>query len=437
MSASKWKPYTINKQLKLGSVEEIPSNWDLVKIKHVVNNLVSGGTPDSGNDDFWSDDDTGIPWVSISDMSTVDFVDTTVKRITNLGLEAKRLPILRKGTIIYSIYASIGKVSVLDIDATVNQAILGLNGLVETDTDFLVYWLKHLEESISLYSSSNTQLNLNANIVGNLPVLRPPLMEQKVISKFLNKKTLDISNSINYFETQLDLLKEKRSALITQAVTKGLNPNVSMKDSGIDWIGEIPEHWNTRKVKHLFQLMNEPSIASHGMELLSVYTAIGVRPRKSLEQKGNKATSTDGYWLVQKEDLVVNKLLAWMGAIGRSEYDGVTSPAYDILRPLGNTVTEYYHFLFRCGICLPEFKKRSRGIMEMRLRLYFEELGSIEVPCPPPEEQQEIADYIRNLDDTQIDLETGINKQIEKLGEYRTALISAAVTGKIDVRGQA
>ncbi len=187
MSASKWKPYPINKPLKLGSVEEIPSNWDLVKIKHVVNNLVSGGTPDSGNDDFWSDDDTGIPWVSISDMSTVDFVDTTVKRITNLGLEAKRLPILRKGTIIYSIYASIGKVSVLDIDATVNQAILGLNGLVETDTDFLVYWLKHLEESISLYSSSNTQLNLNADIVGNLPVLRPPLMEQKVISKFLNK----------------------------------------------------------------------------------------------------------------------------------------------------------------------------------------------------------------------------------------------------------
>ena len=99
-----------------------------------------------------------------------------------------------------------------------------------------------------------------------------------------------------------------------------------------------------------------------------MYTAIGVRPRKSLEQRGNKATSTDGYWIVQKEDLIVNKLLAWMGAIGRSEYDGVTSPAYDILRPLSNTVTEYYHFLFRCGICLPEFKKRSRGIMEIFLK---------------------------------------------------------------------
>jgi type I restriction enzyme S subunit len=255
------------------------------------------------------------------------------------------------------------------------------------------------------------------------------------IARFLESGTDAIDELIHALQNMLVKLEEKRSSLLIKAVTKGLNLDVSMKDSGSDWIGEIPEHWNTRKVKHLFQLMNEPSIASHGMELLSVYTAIGVRPRKSLEQKGNKATSTDGYWLVQKEDLVVNKLLAWMGAIGRSEYDGVTSPAYDILRPLKDTVTEYFHFLFRCGICQPEFKKRSRGIMEMRLRLYFEELGSIEVPCPPPKEQQDIADYIRNLDDTQIDLETKLNKQIEMLTEYRTALISAAVTGKIDVRG--
>ena len=83
-----------------------------------------------------------------------------------------------------------------------------------------------------------------------------------------------------------------------------------MPESGLDWIGRMPKHWETKKVKHLFHLTNEPSGTSHGMELLSIYTAIGVRPRKSLEQKGNKATSTDGYWLVKKEDLIVNKLLA-------------------------------------------------------------------------------------------------------------------------------
>jgi type I restriction enzyme S subunit len=96
-----------------------------------------------------------------------------------------------------------------------------------------------------------------------------------------------------------------------------------------------------------------------------------VRPRKDLEPKGNKATTSDGYWIVRKGDLIVNKLLAWMGAIGISDYDGVTSPAYDILRKRVPMEARYYDFLFRCGVCLTEFRRRSRGIMDMRLRLYF------------------------------------------------------------------
>ncbi len=150
-----------------------------------------------------------------------------------------------------------------------------------------------------------------------------------------------------------------------------------------------------KAMKRLFRLVVEPAPEDNDHELLSLYTEIGVRPRKSLEAKGNKATTTDGYWMVKKGDIIVNKLLAWMGAIGISDYEGVTSPAYDILRQKIQLEPRYYDFLLRCGICFTEFRRYSRGIMDMRLRLYFDELGQLLMPYPPVEEQREIVAYLQ------------------------------------------
>jgi type I restriction enzyme, S subunit len=159
-----------------------------------------------------------------------------------------------------------------------------------------------------------------------------------------------------------------------------------------------------------------------------------VRPRKDLEQKGNKASTTDNYWIVRREDLIANKLLAWMGAIGVSHYDGVTSPAYDILMPVVDLASDYYHHLFRTKLYLQQFKQRSRGIMEMRLRLYFDQLGQIPVPVPPADEQQAIVDYYNNATK---DTDRTIDKtcrEIVLFREFRSRLIADVVTGKLDVR---
>lgn len=389
----------------------VPNNWKVVPFKFCYSNSNAGEVIDKS---YWHDGNELLYTCQKTPMKSSFSEFPARKRTTS-----NDLLLTRNGTpyvhlpIENSIYSNV--VQRVELNQEINR-------------DFGAYMLGSAAKQLRGFGDIIESFNMKT--WNETIFLLPPINEQRKIVNFIHEKKILIDTEISNLEKTILLLGEKRSALLTQAVIKGLNLDAPMKDSGIDWIGEFPEHWGTKKVKHLFQLTNEPSIASHGMELLSIYTAIGVRPRKSLEQKGNKASSTDGYWLVKKEDLIVNKLLAWMGAIGRSEYDGVTSPAYDILRPLPNTVSEYYHFLFRCGICLPEFKKRSRGIMEMRLRLYFEELGSIEVPCPPPKEQQEIADYIRGLDDMQIDLESAVNRQIEILKEYRTALISAAVTGK-------
>lgn len=202
----------------------------------------------------------------------------------------------------------------------------------------------------------------------------------------------------------------------------------SYKPSGVEWLGNVPEHWNTKPTKYCFKLITDKAIENNSEVLLSVYTDIGVKPRSELEERGNKASTTDGYWIVKKGDIIVNKLLAWMGAIGLSNYSGVTSPAYDILRIKHNYIPEYYNYLFRNGDMFTEFKRYSRGLMDMRLRLYFSEFGNIKLPVPSIEEQEKIVAFL-NTETARID--TLIAKQeklIELLEEQRKSIISHAVT---------
>lgn len=204
------------------------------------------------------------------------------------------------------------------------------------------------------------------------------------------------------------------------------------KDSGVEWLGDIPAHWKVIRVKNVFRLVIEPSEKNNDHELLSIYTDIGVKPRKELEEKGNKASTTDGYWLVKKGDFIVNKLLAWMGAIGLSEYEGVTSPAYDILRQTKPIDGYFYHYLFRTKRCTSELKKHSRGIMEMRLRLYFDKFGVVEIPYPPKEEQTTIAVFL-DRKNAQIDQAVAVKEQqIALLKERKQILIQNAVTRGLD-----
>lgn len=202
----------------------------------------------------------------------------------------------------------------------------------------------------------------------------------------------------------------------------------SYKDSGVDWLGEIPSDWELLKVKNIFRLVMKFAPKNNDCELLSVYTDIGVKPRKELEERGNRATTTDGYLIVEKGDIVVNKLLAWMGAIGLSDYDGVTSPAYDVLKPKMPIEGIFYHLLFRSPQCTSELKRHSRGIMDMRLRLYFDKFGDVVVPYPNIEVQKKIVSFLAEKT-AQIDQAIALKQQqIEKLNEYKQIVIQNAVT---------
>ena len=193
-----------------------------------------------------------------------------------------------------------------------------------------------------------------------------------------------------------------------------------MKQSGIDWIGEIPDDWKTRQIRYLFSLRDERNYKPLSeVNLISVYTDKGVLQHSDIEQTtGNKAQNADGYKHVYKNDLVVNIILCWMGALGISDFDGVTSPAYDVYAPkdLNTILPKYYHYLFRTpqfnGKCYTE----GRGIMQMRWRTYSSEFKSIKVPLPPKATQQRIAEY---LDSKCAQIDSIIEESKKSIEEYK------------------
>lgn len=211
-----------------------------------------------------------------------------------------------------------------------------------------------------------------------------------------------------------------------------LRPFPSYQRTELKWLEYLPDSWDVLRAKQMFRLRIEKAPDNNHMELLSIYTHIGVKPRKDLEQRGNKASTTNGYWIVKKGDIISNKLLAWMGAVGVSHYEGVTSPAYDILRPIQACNTDYYHYLFRTPKYLQQFMIRSRGIMEMRLRLYFDQFGQIPVPVPPADEQNLIVLFL-NWKSAKINkFIRNKRRLIELLKEQKQNIINQAVTRGLD-----
>ena len=263
----------------------------------------------------------------------------------------------------------------------------------------------------------------------------PSEEEQHRIADFLDRVCAEIDAVIASTKATIEEYKALKQAIITEAVTKGVRGDRLMKDSGIDWIGDIPSEWEITRVKNLFDYRNERNFKPlEDVNLISLYTDLGVVQHSDLEETtGNKASKADGYKLVYEDDIVVNIILCWMGAIGRSAYDGVTSPAYDVYSPKQNTHAKFYHYLFRTQGFSGECYKVGRGIMMMRWRTYADQFRAIKVVLPTNEEQREIVEY---LDKKCAEIDTLIAKKttlLEELEQYKKSVIYEYVTGKKEV----
>ena len=265
----------------------------------------------------------------------------------------------------------------------------------------------------------------------------PSLSEQRAIAAFLDRETARINALVAKQGRLIALLQEKCAALISHTVTKGLDPNVPMKDSGIPSIGLIPVHWETQRNKHVFEERDERSVAGEE-ELLSVSHITGVTPRSEKEVYMFMAESMEGYKLCHPGDLVINTMWAWMGALGVTEYEGIVSPSYHVYRlrkeHASEYVPKYLDLLYRTPVYVCEITRHSKGVWTSRLRLYPDSFFDIQTVTPPRTEQIQIVTHVSRQIQRMDELVDKSRQFIGLLQEYRTALISAAATGKIDVR---
>ena len=397
---------------------DVPEEWAVSCLKHSVNEIYSGGTPDTGNPEYWAvDEQDSIPWVAISDMTRASSVERTEKQITRAGVASKRLRVLPKGTLLYSMYASLGKVAVLAKPATINQAILGIIPDSKKHTqDFLRYWLIQIERHLSLFSSSNTQDNLNAGKVRILPLLVPNIEEQKQITDFLDRETAKIDELVLEQQRLVELLKEKISSLVLSSV-------------------DSP---NTRHMR----LGEAASIISRPVlqQKEESYTRLGLFNRgrglfhKDASEMDDMGES-DFFW-IEEGDLIISGQFAWEGAVamaGKADTGCVVSHRYPVLRGVpGIALTEYLFGLLCTNHGDFILNENSRGAAGRNRPLNIRYLMKETIPVPSMHIQEAVASAIHS----RAALLQEISNTINLLQERRAALISAAVTGQIDVRQQ-
>ncbi len=312
--------------------------------------------------------------------------------------------------------------------------------LVVCDTDenkrYIMYYLRSMAYN-NVFTALSTGIRVRScdlrwNKLAELPYILPSFIEQDKIVSAIESSTSKVDVLIANVQAQIEKLKAYKQSLITEVVTKGLDPNAPMKDSGVEWIGTIPTAWNTVRVKQLLKERKERS--SDGKEEpLSMSQKVGLVPTKMLGAIPNMASTFVGAKLTHVDDLVFNKLKAHLGVFSVSKYDGLVSPDYAVYYSTGVANLKYLEYLFKTPQCISEFRKRSTGIAAGLTRLYTEGLFAIECPLPPKKEQHRIVLYL-NEKCAQIDKLTAIKQtKIEKLEQYKRSLIYEYVTGKKEV----
>ncbi len=423
-------------------VGKIPEHWEMRRVKHIARKIIGGGTPDTSVSSHWATEKKdSYLWVSIEDITKSNFIRDTKKYITKSGLESSSAKIIPPFSILYSIYASLGKIAYSDLPVTTNQAILAIQPQDNLFYKFLFYFLHSTTRDIITLSSMTTQNNISLFVVQNLKIPLPPLEEQKKIADFLDKKTHQIEEFINKKQKLITLLEEKKQTLINQCVTQGLDSSASLKDSGVEWLGKIPTHWEVRRLASFGSFskggnISRGDLSESGNSVIlygDIYTKYEIKTSnlkskvaKDLESlapsicKGDILFAGSGE---TKED--IGKAIVYQG-----DEKAFTGGDIIILRQVENDS------LFLSYSLNSQYAKAFKAVEskgEIIVHIYASNLRELKIPLPPLEEQKAIAEYL----DTQIEkIDLAICKiksQINLIKEYKTTLISEAVCGRVGI----
>ena len=445
--SSHWKKYPTYRDSGVEWLGEVPSDWDVWKASHAFGEIGSGTTPASESPEYYEGD---IPWVTTGELRETLITDAQNKLTRKALSDHPTLRMYQPGTVLIAMYgATIGRLGILGLPACTNQACCALAQPRRLDPKFTYLWLQAFRGILINLSSGGGQPNINQEKIRAIRIAAPEVPEQRAIAEFLDRETGRIDALIAKKERQIELLQEKRQALITHAVTKGFpstgsgqgDLNAKMKDSGVEWLGKIPEGWEVKQFRRVTTRIDVgiAEAATHA------YCDAGVPIVRSTNIRENRILTDDLLyvepWFAERNRskyLYANDLVTVR--TGAPGVTAVVPPELDRCQCFTLLVStlkrgkdpRYFSYFLNSASAKYRFAVEGWGTAQINISVPI--LQEQVVVDPPHQEQRLIADYL-NRETAAIDaLAAKIESSIALLREYRTALISAAVTGKIDVR---
>ena len=326
------------------------------------------------------------------------------------------------------------RIALSEIDVVVSAGYIVLKEKQIINKKYFSYLLHRYDVAYMKLLGSGVRQTINYGHISDSILVIPPLSEQQKIAQFLDDKTAKIDQAVDLAEKQIALLKEHKQILIQNAVTRGLNPDVPLKDSGVEWIGQVPEHWDVQRSKFIFKKIERK--VNEEDQIVTCFRDGQVTLRANRRTEGfTNALKEHGYQGIRKGDLVIHAMDAFAGAIGISDSDGKATPVYSVCLPHDKQkIDVYFYAYYLRNLALSGFiSSLAKGIRERSTDFRYSDFAELLLPIPPYLEQQKIADYLDKQTskiDQVIALKTA---HIEKLKEYKSVLINDVVTGKVRV----
>lgn len=432
-----YKSYHEYKSTDLPWVPEIPAGWHVRKLTHAISYQV-GFTPESGNAEYYGDD---YLWANISDLGPKVLANTS-KGITEEAIVKYKKRPAKKGSLLYSFKLSVGQVSFAGQDMFTNEAIASFGGSEHVDLSYF-YFLAPIaiiqNASENIYGAKI----LNQEAIGAAKILVPPMEEQRKIAEFLDYKTAQVDALIAKKQSLLNKLAEQRTALISQAVTKGLDPSVATKDSGAAWLGKIPAHWSTSRVKFVAKVGNGSTPSRDNPDYWFdgdfPWLNSSVVNREVVDSADQFVT---GVALKECHLPIIEPPAVLVGITGQGKTRGMSSKLtfratinqhLVYVKPYGDSINvDYLHHIFERAYAYLRNESDAGG--STKGAITCSQIENLAIPLPPLAEQEQIVRFVDGDYSRISRLQKKVKAALQRLQEYRAALITNAVTGKIDVR---
>ena len=434
---SRYKAYPEYKETRHSWLENIPAHWKMLPLKFLTAQHVTDGPHETP--EFI---DEGVPFLSVDGIQNNQLVFEGCRYISREDHERYSIKCRpNTGDVLLGKAASVGKVAHVDTDIEFNvwSPLAVIKPRTKKAGRFIYYSLQSalLQMQCDMYSNANTQKNLGMSTIDNLAFASPTDDEAEQIAYFLDHETAKIDALIEKQQRLIELLKEKRQAVISHAVTKGLNPNAPAKDSGVEWLGEVPAHWAVKKFSHCTIIKSgqvDPTKLPYSEFTLIAPNHIESGTGKIIDLEAAEAQGADsGKYLCRKGEVIYSKIRPNLAKVCLSPSDKTICSAdmYPISGINGLSNKFLYWSLLSNWFTSFVILESDRVAMP---KINREKLAEVFLPIPPENEQVELAVWLENKTAIVDALLEKAKSGIELLQERRTALISAAVTGKIDVR---